>query len=71
MGRPVVLHTVKNVVFERVKDLERYFDFHFYFLEIYIVEQSLGWVDEYVVIIDADKQIAENTNLGLTKRLIF
>lgn len=30
-----------------------------------------GWVDQFVVIADASNQVADNTNLGFTKRILM
>jgi hypothetical protein len=70
MGRPVLLHTVRHGRFSKIKDLDKYLDYHFYFFTVYLQEQMEGWVDTFGVIFDAADQISDNTNLSMTKRLV-
>ena len=41
-----------------------------YLFEIYMQDQMEGWVDQFFVIADVSNQVADNTNLGFTKRII-
>lgn len=34
-------------------------------------DQMEGWVDQFVVVADVSNQVADNTNLGFTKRIII
>lgn len=42
-----------------------------YLFEIYMQDQMEGWVDQFVVIADVSNQVADNTNLGFTKRILM
>ena len=70
MGRPVVLHTVRNVRFSRITNRERFFYFHFYFYGIYLRSKMEGWVDQFDAIFDASDQSNDNTDFSITKRIV-
>lgn len=53
MGRPVLLNRVRFTLLSKISDKDKFFDYHFYFFEIYLQDQMEGWVDEFIVIGDA------------------
>lgn len=70
MGRPILLNRMRNTLCSKIKDFDKFLDYHLYLFEIYMQDQMEGWVDQFVVIVDASNQVPDNTNIGFTKRII-
>ena len=71
MGRPILLNRIRNTLMSKVKDKDKFFDYHLYLFEIYMQDQMQGWVDQFDVIADAGDQVSDNTDIMFTKRLLF
>ena len=71
MGRPVLLNRMRNVLCSKITDFDEFFDYHFFLFEIFLQDQMEGWVDQFSVIADASNQLADNTNLSFTKRILM
>ena len=53
MGLPVVFHTIRNVNFSKIKDKQKFIDFHLFFYGVYLQTKMNGWVDKFNAIFDA------------------
>ncbi len=70
MGRPILLNRLRNALCSKIQNFDEFFDYHMYLFEIYLQDQMEGWVDQFFVIADVSNQVADNTNIGFTKRIL-
>lgn len=70
MGRPILLTRMRNVLCSKIKDFDKFLDYHFYLFEIVLQDCMEGWVDQFSVIGDMSEQCSDNTNIGFTKQII-
>jgi hypothetical protein len=71
MGRPILLNRLRNALCSKIQNFDEFFDYHMYLFEIYMQDQMEGWVDQFFVIADVSNQVADNTNIGFTKRIVM
>lgn len=67
MGRPVVLFKTYNFFVDKVPDVQEYCKFFFYFLIIYQMSKTKGYIDDIIIIGDARNNTSRNFKLDVNK----
>ena len=69
-GAPIILHTIRNIDFRRIKDKEKFIYYQLYFYGVYIRDKMDGGVDKWNVLFDTADQGPHNTDFSVTRKII-